>query len=63
VIATRNDQLLVAAGAKKRSFGWFTKMGICNSHRTALKRNYEMAVDYDKNIVVLKQAYEEDSKL
>ena len=63
IIAARNDQLLIATGAKKRSFGWFTKMGICNSYNsTALKRNSEMAVDHDKNIVILKQAHEEDFK-
>jgi len=38
VVAHRNDQLLLAAGAKKASFSWFNKMGLTNSYGTLAVR-------------------------
>ena len=62
VVNCRNDQLLVAAGAKKRAFGWFNKMCITNSYNTALKKNDEMTKDFDKAVVEWKKAHENEYK-
>ncbi|XP_066925573.1 uncharacterized protein [Clytia hemisphaerica] len=43
VVNCRNDQLFVAAGVKKRAFGWFNKLGVTNCYRTAVDVNGGMA--------------------
>ena len=58
VIASRNDQLLMAAGVKKRCFSWFYKMGLCNSYKTALKNNYNFAKDHDETVLLWKAEHE-----
>jgi len=59
-VASRNDQLMIASGTKKRAFGWQSKMGVCNSYRTALKRNYELSVGYDKIAISWKEEHEKE---
>ena len=46
----RNDQLLIAAGAKTRSFKWFNRFGISNSYVTALNTNKTLADDHDAEV-------------
>ena len=50
----RNDQLLIAAGAKTRSFGWFNRFGISNSYVTALNKNKKLAENHDAEVKALK---------
>ena len=51
IISHRNDQLFVAAGAKKKAFKWFNKFGITNSYFTALKKNRELAKNHDDQVL------------
>ena len=53
---------MIAGGTKKRAFGWQSKMGMSNSYRTGLKRNYEMSLDYDKLVVSWKEEHEKEYK-
>lgn len=55
----RNDQLLIAAGARKRAFKWFNKMAFCNSYTTALKKNAMLANNHDNNVKVWKNSIED----
>ena len=59
-VTSRNDQLLFAGGMKKKGFAWFQKLGLNNSYQTALKRNSEMAKDYDKKALDWKRAIEKE---
>lgn len=52
----------MAGGLKKRSFGWFNKMGLSNSYRTALRRNGELAKDHDSTVIQWKEAHETEFK-
>eukprot|EP00111_Clytia_hemisphaerica_P014501 TCONS_00042697-protein len=58
IVASRNDQLLVAGGMKKRGFSWTNKLGVSNSYNTALKRNREMGDDYDREAKRWKASWE-----
>lgn len=60
IVASRNDQLLVAGGLKKRGFGWFNKFGTNNTYGTALKRNREMGEDYDREAKRWKSSWEHE---
>jgi len=62
LITHRNDQLLIAAGAKKKSFKWFNKVGFTNSYTNALNKNKQLAVDHDKIVIEWKQAIENAAK-
>ena len=50
----------MATGVKKRAFSWMNKMGICNSYKTALKRNHEMSVAHDKLVLEWKEQHESE---
>ena len=60
VVAHRNDQLLFAAGAKKKSFQWFNKMGISNSYSTALRKNKKLAENHDADAIGWRKNAEHD---
>ena len=60
VVASRNDQLFVAAGVKKRAFSWFNKMGICNSYKTALKKNSDMGENFNEKALLWKNQHEQE---
>lgn len=62
VVNCRNDQLFVAAGVKKRAFGWFNKLGVTNCYRTAVDVNGGMAKDFDKVVLAWKKAQEDEYK-
>ncbi|XP_066924568.1 uncharacterized protein [Clytia hemisphaerica] len=62
VVASRNDQMLVSAGASKRSFGWFNKMGLSNCYNTALERNGDMGENFDSEVLGWKKEIEDDYK-
>jgi len=53
VVTHRNDQLMMAAGAKKASFSWFNKMGFTNAYPTANRKNKKFAIDHDAEVVAL----------
>ena len=59
-VASRNDQLLIAAGASKRSFGWWNKMGVSNGYNTGLTRNGEYGKNYDAETLRWKREIEKD---
>lgn len=61
-MAHRNDQLLIAAGAKKRCFKWFNKFGITNSYNTALNKNKLLAKDHDVEVKSWKQQIEQSDQ-
>ena len=46
-VATRNDQLLISAGASKRSFAWFNKMGVSNAYSTKIAKSGDFGKGYD----------------
>ena len=58
VIASRNDQLLLASGAKKVAFKWMNAMGWCNSYRTALEKNKKMVEGFAEDTLSWKDASE-----
>ena len=60
VVSHRNDQLLFAAGAKKRTFKWFNKMGFTNSYSTALRKNKQLSANFDAPVVEWKNDVERD---
>ena len=62
IVATKNDQLFVAGGLKKRAFAWFNKTGVCNSYRTALRRNNDLSLNHDKVAVKWKEDHERQFK-
>lgn len=61
VVTHRNDQLLIAAGVRKKVFGWFNKMGFCNSYKTALKKNKSLATNFDEKALSWKKSIENGS--
>jgi len=63
IVAHRNDQLLLAAGGTKGSFGWFNKMGVTNSYSTANIKHKELAKDHDKEITDWKKRVEEANSI
>ncbi|XP_066930033.1 uncharacterized protein [Clytia hemisphaerica] len=63
VVASRNDQLLISAGASKRSFGWFSKMGLSNGYNTALQRNGDFGAKFDTEVQAWKKDIEDDYKV
>ncbi|XP_057296531.1 uncharacterized protein LOC130625446 isoform X2 [Hydractinia symbiolongicarpus] len=50
IVSHRNDQLFIAAGAKKRAFKWFNALGVTNSYQTALNKNKKLACNYDQDV-------------
>lgn len=58
VVTHRNDQLLMAAGAKKKAFSWFNKMGLTNSYTTALKKNKLFSEGHDELVSQWKKEIE-----
>ena len=62
IVAHRNDQLLFAAGAKKKTFKWFNKMGLTNSYSTALRKNKQLSENYDSDVVKWKENIEQSNK-
>ena len=54
--------MLISAGASKRSFGWFNKMGVSNCYNTALERNEDMGENYDSEVLGWKKEIEDDYK-
>ena len=58
VVAHRNDQLLIASGAKRKAFQWFNKMGFSNSYSTALRKNNQLALDRDAGAIQWKENVE-----
>ena len=52
----------MAAGAKKRSYGWFNKLGVTNSYRKAIDTNREMSKDFDKAVFVWRASLEKEYK-
>ena len=63
IVAHRNDQLLLAAGGTKGSFGWFIKMGVTNCYTTANTKNKELTKDHDKEITDWKKRVEEANSI
>ena len=59
LICFRNDQLLIAAGARKKVFKWLNVMAFSNSYSTALRRNNALAVNHDYDVVTWKNNREE----
>ena len=62
VIAHRNDQLLIAAGIKKKDFKWLNHFGVTNGYTTALKKNKALAVGFDKQLLEWKNEVETQFK-
>ncbi|XP_066931077.1 uncharacterized protein [Clytia hemisphaerica] len=59
-VATRNDQLLSSAGASKRSYAWFNKMGISNAYSTKVARSGDFGKGYDTQALRWKAEIEKD---
>ena len=63
IIAHSNDQLLMAAGGNKASFGWFNKMCVTNCYSTARTKHKTLAENHDKEITEWKRQVEAAASL
>lgn len=59
-MAHRNDQLLIAAGVKKRCLKLMNKLGLTNSYKTALLKNKQLATNHDTQVKEWKKQIEEN---
>lgn len=58
VVTHRNDQLMIAAGLKRSYFKIFMQAGICNSYRTAMRKNKQFTENFDGEVIMWKQERE-----
>ena len=59
IVSHRNDQLLIAAGLKKKAFVWLNRMGFCNSYSTALNKNKQLSENHDEEVIAWKNQAEQ----
>ncbi|XP_066935319.1 uncharacterized protein [Clytia hemisphaerica] len=56
------DQLLVAAGAKKKVFKWLNCFAVTNSYSTANRKHKQMAKNHDEKVLKWKKEIEDACK-
>ena len=62
VLAHRNDQLMIAAGIKRRYFKVLMNAGVTNSYKTALKKNVCLGENHDLKVQQWKNTREIEHK-
>jgi len=62
IVTTRNDQLFIASGTRKRGFALFNKPGVTNSYATALRKNTELAENHDAPVLKWKEEHEQEHR-